>query len=101
MSLIIGILTIRPKVRKVEGETVELDLQNSASATHILMENIVDPLRAELLATRKEFNETKREMQLLREALRATNSCEYKRVCPVLQLLREGMRGAEPEENTT
>ena len=89
ISLIIGMLTLRARIRKVESEAEELNLQNSKSATSILMTNIVEPLKGELDETRKEFNATKREMQRLRYAIRSANDCDYHLQCPVLHQLRE------------
>ena len=89
LSLIIGMLTLRARVRKVESEAVALDLQNSRSATEILIRNIVEPLKKELSETRKEFVDTKREMQRLRRAIRSANVCEYHQQCPVLHQLRK------------
>ena len=104
LSLIIGMLTLRARVRKVESEAEELDLQNSRSATSILMTNIVEPLKKELNETRKDFNETrkafnatKREMQRLRRAIRNANSCDYHLQCPVLRQLRESPKTGEGE----
>ena len=98
LSLIIGMLTLRARIRKVESEAEELDLQNSKSATSILMTNIVEPLKGELDETRKEFNATKREMQRLRRAIRNANGCDYHQQCPVLHQLRESQKGGKGGE---
>ena len=103
LSLMIGMLTLRARVRKVESEAEELDLKNSKSATSILMTNIVEPLKGELDETRKEFNATKREMQRLRYAIRSANGCDYHLQCPVLHQLREsqddGKGGEEGDDD--
>ena len=111
LSLIIGMLTLRARVRKVESEAEQLDLQNSRSATEILMRNIVEPLKIELSETRKEFNDTKREMQRLRYAIRSAHFCDYYQQCPVLHQLRKspeddggddaGEKDGEAEEGDT
>lgn len=65
---------------KAEAETVRFD--NAEHATRILMENIVEPLK-------KELNATRREMARLRKALDHANACKYNSSCPVLYELRD------------
>lgn len=69
---------------KAEAETVRID--NAEHATRILIENIVEPLK-------KELNATRREMARLRKALDHANACEYHSSCPVLYELRDLPKG--------
>lgn len=65
---------------KADAETVRID--NMEHATRILMDNIVEPLKKELGATR-------REMARLRKAIDGANDCRHRADCPVLHELRE------------
>lgn len=65
---------------KADSETVRID--NAEHATRILIDNIVEPLK-------KELNATRREMARLRKALDHANTCEYHSSCPVLHELRD------------
>lgn len=65
---------------KADAETVHID--NAEHATRILIDNIVEPLKKELSATR-------REMARLRKAIDGANDCQHRAVCPVLHELRE------------
>lgn len=60
---------------KADAETVRIT--NAEQATRILVENIVEPLK-------KEFNATRREMARLRKALDKANTCTHRDECPVL-----------------
>lgn len=89
VATIIAIITLKSTVREArakaekataEAETVRID--NTERATRILMDNIVEPLKKELSATR-------REMARLRKALDGANDCEHRAGCPVLHELRE------------
>ena len=70
-----------------EAETVRID--NAEHATRILIENIVEPLKEELNATRKDLQATKRDMARLRKAIGAANSCRHSDDCPVLFGMRD------------
>ena len=81
MATVIGIVTLRATVRKAnaeaekakaDAETVRID--NAEHATRILVDNIVEPLKDELNATRKDLQATKREMARLRKAIDTANS---------------------------
>lgn len=114
LALLIGVLTLKATVReanakaeqakaeaekaKAEAESVRID--NAEHATRILIENIVEPLRAELHETRKELHETKkefgstkREMARLRKAIGDASNCKYSDACPVLFRLRDLPKG--------
>ena len=82
VSALLGLFTVRSKIRKIRAETESLHLDNTEKATEILMHNIVEPLKQELYATRKE-------MALLRAAIRDARHCRYADDCPVLQRLHE------------
>lgn len=91
MATVIGIVTLRATVRKAnaeaekakaDAETVRID--NAEHATRILVDNIVEPLKDELNATRKDLQATKREMARLRKAIDTANSCKHHDDCPVL-----------------
>ena len=117
LALLIGVLTLKATVReandkaeqakadaekaKAEAESVRID--NAEHATRILIENIVEPLRAELNETRKELHETKeelrgtkkelgatkREIARVRKAISGANNCKHSDDCPVLYRLRD------------
>ena len=121
LALLIGVLTLKATVReanakaeqakadaekaKAEAESVRID--NAEHATRILIENIVEPLRAELHETRKELHETKeelratkkelgatkREMARVRKAIGDANDCKHSDACPVLFRLRDLPKG--------
>ena len=89
VATIIAIITLKSTVREArakaekataEAETVRID--NTEHATRILIENIVEPLKKELGATR-------REMARLRKAIDGANDCQYRSDCPVLYELRD------------
>ena len=72
--------------------TESLNLDNSEKATEILMNNIVEPLKEELYETRKE-------MALLRDAIRDAKHCRYALDCPVLHRLREHKEGGRADHS--
>lgn len=95
LAAVVGIVTLKATLRKAnadaeraiaEAESVRID--NAEHATRILIENIVEPLKIELNATRKEFDSTKREMARLRKAIDTANRCKHSDGCPVLNRLR-------------
>ena len=90
LATVVGIVTLRATVRKAnaeaekakaDAETVRID--NAEHATRILVDNIVEPLKDELNATRKDLQATKREMARLRKAIDTANSCKHHDDCPV------------------
>lgn len=96
LATVIGIVTLRATVRKAnaeaekakaDAETVRID--NAEHATRILVDNIVEPLKDELNATRKDLQATKREMARLRKAIDTANSCKHHNDCPVLRGVRD------------
>lgn len=89
LAALTALVTLGPTVRKAkaeaekakaDAETVRID--NTEHATRILMDNIVEPLKKELGATR-------REMARLRKAIDGANDCRHRADCPVLHELRE------------
>ena len=99
LATVIGIVTLKATVRKAnaeaekakaDAETVRID--NAEHATRILVDNIVEPLKDELNATRKDLMATKREMARLRKAIDTANSCKHHDDCPVLNGMREQPR---------
>lgn len=104
LAAVVGIVTLNATLRKAnadaeraiaEAETVRIN--NAEHATRILIENIVEPLRIELNATRKEFDSTKREMARLRKAIDTANRCKHSDGCPVLFKLRSLPKGEQPD----
>lgn len=77
-----ALITISPTVRKANAAAETVRIDNVDKATHILIENIVEPLK-------KELNATRREMARLRKAIDGANDCEYRSDCPVLYELRD------------
>lgn len=91
VATVVGLLSIRSELRKAraearraEAEADTVKITNTDNATRILMENIVEPLREELDATRKELNSVKREVARFRKAVEAIPLCPYHGECPVL-----------------
>lgn len=93
ITALLALATLKATIRKAnaeaekakaEAETVRFD--NAEHATRILMENIVEPLK-------KELNATRREMARLRKALDHANACVYHSSCPVLYELRDLPKG--------
>lgn len=108
LATVVGIVTLRATVRKAnaeaekakaDAETVRID--NAEHATRILVDNIVEPLKDELNATRKDLQATKREMARLRKAIDRANSCRHHDDCPVLNGMREHAESAgnDPDGN--
>lgn len=96
LATVIGLVTLRATVRKAnsEAEKAKADaeavrIDNAEHATRILVDNIVEPLKDELNATRKDLLATKREMARLRKAIDTANSCKHHDDCPVLRGVRE------------
>lgn len=96
LATLVAIITLKSTVKEAKGkaeramaeaETVRID--NTEKATRILIENIVEPLKEELNATRKDLLATKREMARLRKAIDTANSCKHHADCPVLLGMRE------------
>ena len=107
LATVIGIVTLRATVRKAnaeaekakaDAETVRID--NAEHATRILVDNIVEPLKDELNATRKDLQATKREMARLRKAIDTANSCRHHDDCPVLGGLRKQQEEHDGGEDT-
>ena len=96
-----GIATLRATVKRANAEAAQAQAQaesvritNSESATRVLVENIVKPLKNELNATREELQATKREMastkrtiERLARAVECANRCRYSLDCPVVREL--------------
>mgnify|MGYP001515483109 FL=1 len=89
VTTLITLITIGPTIKKARAEaekakadTETVRIDNTEQATRILIENIVEPLKKELGATR-------REMARLRKAIDGANDCQYRSDCPVLYELRD------------
>lgn len=96
VGTIIGLLTLRSELKKAvaeakkaEAEADTVKITNTEQATRILVQNIVEPLRQELNATREDLNKTKREMARFRKALESIPLCPYHDGCPVLGELQK------------
>ena len=101
-ATIIAIVTLRSTMRKAkaEAETAKaeantVNITNTEQATRILVENIVEPLKQELDATRRDLSSTKREMARLRKAIDDANSCKYSDNCPVLRRMQYQQKDPE------
>lgn len=106
VAALTALLTLGPTLRKAraeaekakaDAETVHID--NAEHATRILIDNIVEPLKDELNATRKDLQATKREMARLRKAIDTANSCRHHDDCPVLYGLCE-LPKTEPDPDS-
>lgn len=93
VSLLFSVLTLRWRVRKEREESRKLGLINAESATDILLENIVEPLKKELNETKREMEITKVELQRLRRAIYMAHRCRYSPDCPVLQRMWDNEKG--------
>lgn len=101
IALVIAVATMKATVRKAtaEAEKAKADAEavritNTGSATKILMDNIVNPLKDELKATREYLQAAKEEMRLLRRAVEAASRCPYiDSGCPVRTELSAGAEG--------
>jgi len=96
VATLIALITLKPTVMKAKSEAekarAEADrakadaetvrITNTEQATRILIDNIVEPLK-------KELNATRREMARLRKALNQANACDHNDNCPVLRELRD------------
>lgn len=98
LAALTALVTLGPTVRKAkadaerakaDAETVRID--NTEHATRILIDNIVEPLK-------KELNATRREMARLRKAIDGANDCRHRADCPVLHELRE-LPKTDPERD--
>ena len=96
LATVIGVLTLKATVHKahaeaekVKAEAENMRMDNAEKATRILINNIVEPLKDELNATRKDLQATKREMARLRKAIDTANACRHRDDCPVLDGMRE------------
>lgn len=103
VTTIIGLLSIRSELRRVraeakkaEAEADAVKITNTENATRILVQNIVEPLRQELDATRKELHTVKNEVARFRKAVEAIPRCPYHDGCPVLGELQKSPDGQSP-----
>ena len=101
-ATLIGLLTLRSTMRKAKAEAEKahaeansVHITNTEQATSILVKNIVEPLREELDATRRDLTSTKREMARLRKAIDDANSCRYSDNCPVLRRMQYQPKGGD------
>ncbi len=120
VALILAMATMRATIReanakaekaRAEAEQAKADAEavritNAGSATRVLMENIVNPLKEELHATRdklsategilasiqKELASTKRAVARLSRAVESANNCPHADDCVVLRRLRREQR---------
>ena len=82
LAALTTLVTLGPTVRKAKADAETVRIDNTEHATRILIDNIVEPLKKELSATR-------REMARLRKAIDGANDCLHRADCPVLHELRE------------
>ena len=82
LATLTALVTLGPTVRKAKADAETVRIDNTEHATRILIDNIVEPLKKELSATR-------REMARLRKAIDGANDCLHRADCPVLHELRE------------
>ena len=96
VAALVALATLRATVRVAnakaeralaDAETVKIT--NTESATKVLIDNIVEPLKKELNETRRELGSVKREIARFRKAVDTANSCRYHDDCPVLERMRE------------
>ncbi|MCM1518963.1 MAG: hypothetical protein NC117_10005 [Pseudoflavonifractor sp.] len=124
IATVVSIVTLRSSIAKVKAEAEQakaeadkaradadtVKITNAESATRILVENIVKPLKEELNATRedltstkREMASTKREMGRLRKAVEAATRCPHSDNCPVIIKLSRDKPGdsEQPGVNVT
>lgn len=73
---------LRAEVEAAKTNTRGDELENVKKAMAILMEEVVEPLK-------KEINAIRREMARLRKAVEKVNTCPHSAACPVLHELRK------------
>lgn len=116
VALIVAVATMKATVRKANAEAEKaraeaeaMRLTNIESATRILMENIVKPLKEELHATReklsaneglmvgfqKELASTKRALSRLSRAVESAKNCPHSDDCVVLRKLRNNKKDSD------
>ena len=106
IAALVNIFTLRSTLREAQAKADHahadadtVKITNTGTATRILMENIVEPLKKELHAVREELaiykkemsrllNAQKRELARLRKAIEGANSCDYRDGCPVIDRVR-------------
>lgn len=109
LMLVVGLLTLKAQIRKVNAEAAEavarakkaeadaetVKITNAENATRILVDNIVKPLKKELVEThealqalRKEAATSRRELSRLRKAIQCASDCPYSFSCPILSKLQ-------------
>lgn len=88
VATVIKLLTLRSAVREANAaaeralaEAESVRITNTESATRVLIENIVEPLKEEL-------NETRKRIRRLEEAVALADRCRHYAVCPVIYGLR-------------
>ena len=81
-GLIVTLVTLKSARAKGAAEAQKLQLDNVEQATDILIKNIVEPLKKEIYAIR-------REVYRLRKALEMANGCDMRDSCPVLDEMRK------------
>lgn len=103
IATLTGLVTLRHTARKAQGEAKSalasaskteaeaesVRLDNAEHATTILINNIVEPLRIELNDTRRDLQQTKREMARFRRAIEKATACHYADDCPVIRGLHD------------
>lgn len=95
VSVVFSVLSLRWRVRKEREESRRLGLINAETATDLLLENIVEPLKRELNDTKREMAHTKVELQRLRRAIQVAHHCRYSPDCPVLHRMWERTEGVD------
>lgn len=103
VGLIIAVVTLGSAVKKARAEAREAEarakkaaaeaetvkITNAESATRILINNIVKPLKEELHETRRLLQAAQQAIESLQEAIDRADDCDYRRNCPILRGLRE------------
>lgn len=103
VGLIIAVVTLGEEVKKARAAAREADaratkaeadaetvkITNAESATRILIDNIVKPLKEELYETRRLLQTAQQAIESLQNAIDRADDCDYRRDCPILRGLRE------------
>lgn len=83
---------LRAEIAATQTDTRGDELENLKNGMTILMEQVVDPLK-------KEINAVRKELARLRHAVEKVNSCPYADTCPVRDELQRAEVGGNQMPN--
>lgn len=90
-SLITSLFTLSQTRKKMSADVHKQQLDNAEHASQILMNNIVKPLKAELINVRRELTKFK-------NAIEKISDCDYAADCPVRNQLQESTKDTSTDQ---